>query len=180
MISYLTRIAITLPLTLSTATLVIAGDNRSGTDTTDTLSTIANSEHDSQTGSADETIVHEAAGTETGNFASEPEVAAALPEHEGAEDTPSISGAVEYNIDQKNKRFSQSSITIKVGDTINFINSDSYFHNVYSLSDAAQFDLGSYPKGESKSITFEKPGEIMARCAIHPQMQIDITIEENK
>ena len=90
----------------------------------------------------------------------------------------SNSGSEKYIIDQKNKAFSRTSITVGVGDKISFVNSDSYFHNVYSLSDTAQFDLGSYPKGESRTITLEKPGEVVARCAIHPQMELSITVEE--
>lgn len=84
----------------------------------------------------------------------------------------------EHVIDQLNKSFSESSITVNVGDKIKFVNSDSYFHNVYSLSEAAQFDLGSYPKGESRTVSFDKPGKIMAHCAIHPQMQLEITVED--
>ncbi len=85
---------------------------------------------------------------------------------------------VTHVIDQKNKTFSHDSITINVGDEVEFVNSDSYFHNVYSLSESAQFDLGSYPKGQSRSITFDKPGEVTARCAIHPQMKLKIMVEE--
>ncbi|MCP3853056.1 MAG: methylamine utilization protein [Gammaproteobacteria bacterium] len=85
--------------------------------------------------------------------------------------------AEEYVIGQKNKAFSVKEIKIKVGDTINFENNDPFFHNVYSLSDINTFDLGSYPKGESKAITFDKPGTVAVECAIHPNMYMEVIIE---
>ena len=86
--------------------------------------------------------------------------------------------SMEHVIDQKNKSFSVKTITIGVGENIKFINSDSYFHNVYSLSDTAQFDLGSYPKGDSRTIKFDKVGTVIAQCAIHPRMRVEISVEE--
>ena len=86
--------------------------------------------------------------------------------------------SMEHVIDQKNKSFSVNNITIGVGENIKFINSDSYFHNVYSLSETAQFDLGSYSKGDSRTITFDKVGTVIAQCAIHPKMRVEISVEE--
>ena len=80
-------------------------------------------------------------------------------------------------IGQKNKKFSIDNLTVNVGDTVEFKNEDSFFHNVFSLSDAQMFDLGSYPKGESKSVTFEQAGTIEVECAIHPSMQMVITVK---
>lgn len=81
-------------------------------------------------------------------------------------------------VDQKNKQFSTPHLDLKVGDSVRFVNSDSYFHNVFSLSDAKTFDLGSYPQGQSRTIVFEKPGEIDVECAIHPQMKMKITVRK--
>ena len=83
----------------------------------------------------------------------------------------------EYEIGQLNKEFTTKKMTIKVGDKINFVNQDDFFHNVFSLSDAAMFDLGSYPKGESRSITFEEKGTVEVECAIHPNMRVVIEVE---
>ncbi len=85
--------------------------------------------------------------------------------------------AAEHTVGQKNKEFTESSLTIKVGDTVHFRNDDSFFHNVFSLSDAKFFDLGSFPQGESKSVVFDQAGEIEVECAIHPTMKMKITVE---
>ena len=85
--------------------------------------------------------------------------------------------AAEHVVAQKNKEFSVSNITIKAGDSIKFVNEDDFHHNVFSLSDAILFDLGSYDKGVSKSVTFEESGVVDVECAIHPNMQLQVTVE---
>lgn len=85
--------------------------------------------------------------------------------------------AAEHTVGQKDKEFSVSELKIKVGDTVNFRNDDPFFHNVFSLSDAKFFDLGSFPKGESKSVKFEEAGEVEVECAIHPNMRMKVIVE---
>ncbi len=86
--------------------------------------------------------------------------------------------AEEYTVDQKNKKFSIETLNAQVGDTVHFLNSDRFFHNIYSISEAKSFDLGSYPKGKSRSITVDKPGTIEVRCAIHPGMKMKIIVSD--
>ncbi len=86
--------------------------------------------------------------------------------------------AAEYEVGQKNKAFTVKELTVKVGDTVHFTNQDDFFHNVFSLSDLKTFDLGSYPKGEFKSVTFDKAGKVEVECAIHPSMMMTINVEE--
>ncbi len=81
-----------------------------------------------------------------------------------------------FEVGQQNKEFTVKTLDVKVGDTVKFTNNDPFFHNVFSLSDAAMFDLGSYPQGESKEVKFEQAGEVQVECAIHPNMQMTITV----
>lgn len=83
-----------------------------------------------------------------------------------------------HEVGQKDKEFTVSELAIKKGDKVKFINRDSFFHNVFSLSDAAFFDLGSFPEGEFKEVVFEEPGEVEVECAIHPNMKMVIKVEE--
>lgn len=85
--------------------------------------------------------------------------------------------AGETVVSQKNKDFSQKSLKIKVGDSIAFRNDDPFFHNVFSLSDAASFDLGSYAQGQSKSVTFKKAGTVEIECSIHPNMKMVVEVQ---
>ena len=91
--------------------------------------------------------------------------------------TSVCSYAAEVEVGQKNKEFTQSSVTISVGDSVKFTNNDDFFHNVFSLSDAKFFDLGSYPKGESKSVTFDQAGTVEVECAIHPNMKMVVEVK---
>ena len=86
--------------------------------------------------------------------------------------------AADHLVDQKDKQFSKKAIKVKVGDTVTFRNSDPFAHNVFSLSDVKGFDLGSYPQGQSKTVTFDKPGKVEVECSIHPTMQMVIEVEK--
>lgn len=83
-----------------------------------------------------------------------------------------------YTVNQKDLAFSKNNLTIKVNDTVSFVNQDEAFHNVYSLSDAAFFDLGSYGKGVGKDVEFEEAGEVIVECAVHPDMKMTINVVE--
>ena len=86
--------------------------------------------------------------------------------------------AQSYEVGQTDKKFTQEHLDIKVGDTVKFTNNDPFFHNVFSLSDAEMFDLGSYPQGESRDVQFNTAGEIEVECAIHPEMRMIINVQE--
>lgn len=90
--------------------------------------------------------------------------------------------AAEITVGQKDKTFVMNgakveTVSIKVGDTIAFKNEDPWFHNIFSLSDLKTFDLGSYPQGQSKSVTFDKAGTVDVECAIHPTMQLKVEVK---
>ena len=84
--------------------------------------------------------------------------------------------ADEFTVLQKDKTFKPGKLKIKVGDTVNFMNDDKIFHNVFSLSEYKSFDLGSYPKGQSRKVVFDKPGTIEIECSIHPEMLMTIEV----
>lgn len=67
-------------------------------------------------------------------------------------------------------------LTARVGDTIKFRNDDSYFHNVYSVSETQAFDLGSYPLGFHRSVALTTPGAVDVECALHSTMRILINV----
>lgn len=82
----------------------------------------------------------------------------------------------EHVVSQKNKSFSVKKLTVKVGDSVKFVNDDNFAHNVFSLSPAKSFDLGSFGNGGFKSVVFDKPGKIEVECAVHPDMRLDIEV----
>ena len=81
-----------------------------------------------------------------------------------------------HAVDQANKQFAVATVSAKVGDTVTFKNNDSVSHNIFSLSDAQSFDLGTYANGQSRSVKLEKEGVIEVECAVHPNMKMTIKV----
>jgi hypothetical protein len=65
------------------------------------------------------------------------------------------------------------------GTTVDFPNQDPIFHNVFSLSGTKSFDLGRYPKGDSRSVTFEQPGIVPVFCHLHSNMSAIVLVLDN-
>lgn len=80
---------------------------------------------------------------------------------------------------QVNRRFEPDMVVIPTGGTVTFPNMDPIFHNVFSLSKPKSFDLGNYPKGDSRSVTFPKPGIVYVNCHLHPNMAGVIVVTPN-
>ena len=79
-------------------------------------------------------------------------------------------------LDQRNETFVPHVLAITTGTTVDFPNSDRIYHNVFSLSKTASFDLGRYAVGHSKSIRFDKPGIVRVFCEIHSHMSAFILV----
>jgi plastocyanin len=73
-------------------------------------------------------------------------------------------------LDQRNLAFSPLVLAVRVGTTVQFPNRDRVFHNVFSFHDGKRFDLGMYPVGAVKNVTFGQPGLSRIFCNIHPNM----------
>ena len=84
--------------------------------------------------------------------------------------------AAEHVVSQKAKAFAPKKLAVQVGDSVRFVNDDPFAHNVFSLSDAKSFDLGSYGQGLAKSVLMDKPGLVEVECAVHPDMRMVIEV----
>lgn len=84
----------------------------------------------------------------------------------------------EHLVNQKAKQFTVTALNAKVGDTVTFKNEDDVSHNIFSLSDAQTFDLGTYGAGQARSLKLESPGAIEVECAVHPNMKMQITVSQ--
>jgi plastocyanin len=82
-------------------------------------------------------------------------------------------------LDQRDMVFHPLVLPIVVGTTVDFPNSDPLFHNVFSFSQAKEFDLGRYPKGQKKSVIFDKTGVVSVYCEIHSYMFATILVLQN-
>jgi len=69
-------------------------------------------------------------------------------------------------------------LPVLVGTTVDFLNSDSVNHNVFS-PDGEGYNLGTWPKGQSKSYTFKKAGVYTQLCSVHPEMEAFVIVLAN-
>ena len=77
------------------------------------------------------------------------------------------------------ERFSPHVLPVVRGTTVDFVNDDAVFHNVFSLSSAKTFDLGRFPRGHSKAQVFDRPGIVQLFCHIHADMSAIILVLAN-
>jgi len=99
---------------------------------------------------------------------------------DGLSDTASYRSASKPpQVSHKDRQFSPSVLPLARGTTVDFFNDDNIFHNVFSLSKSKSFDLGIYPEGTSKLVTFSEPGLVKIHCNIHPKMTSTILVLNN-
>jgi plastocyanin len=77
-------------------------------------------------------------------------------------------------MDQKGLVFVPHIMAVQQGTTVDFLNSDTVQHNVFwtaiGSDKKAGHNLGTWPKGEKRSFTFDKPGVVPVLCNVHPDM----------
>ncbi len=86
--------------------------------------------------------------------------------------------AGEHVVSQKGKAFAVKKLTVQQGESVRFVNDDPFAHNIFSLSDAKSFDLGSYGQGQSKAVVMDKVGTVEVECAVHPDMKMTIEVRK--
>jgi plastocyanin len=91
-----------------------------------------------------------------------------------------VTSVATRRIAQHGAMFTPHVLPVMVGTTVEWPNDDAIFHNVFSVSDAKNFDLGLY-KGNppNKRITFDKPGRVDVFCSIHSEMHCIVLVLEN-
>jgi plastocyanin len=94
-------------------------------------------------------------------------------------DSTAVSAADTVFIDQLHLRFTPNILAIPVGTTVEFQNSDQVMHNVFSPARRGDdFDLGTYPEGESRYHTFDEAGSFVVLCHVHPEMAAWVVVSE--
>jgi len=77
---------------------------------------------------------------------------------------------------QKDKTFTPHVLPIRVGTSVDFPNFDPIFHNAFSNYNGKIFDVGLYPPGKSRRVTFATPGIVRVFCNIHANMSAVIVV----
>lgn len=82
-------------------------------------------------------------------------------------------------ITQRDAIFRPHVLPVVAGTTVEWPNKDEIFHNVFSMSETKEFDLGLYRDPEVKKVTFDKAGRVDVFCSIHSKMSCVILVLEN-
>jgi len=83
-------------------------------------------------------------------------------------------------LSQKDQAFAPRVVPVAAGTSVDFPNLDPIYHNVFSPSPLKRFDLGKYPRGQSKSVTFGRPGVVNVYCDIHSDMEAFVLVLPNR
>ena len=82
-----------------------------------------------------------------------------------------------YNVEIVNFVYTPTDLTVNVGDTVVWTNTDSVGHTI--TSDAgSELDSPLLGKGEQYSHTFTEAGTFLYHCTPHPWMTGTVTVEE--
>ena len=99
---------------------------------------------------------------------------------QGLERTESSHPTPVQQVQQLDRRFVPDFVVIPAGASVSFPNADPIFHNIYSLSKPKSFDLGNYDQGESRTVTFSKPGIVDVYCHLHSNMSATVFVVPNR
>lgn len=80
---------------------------------------------------------------------------------------------------QRDANFEPHVLPVAVGTTVRWPNEDDIFHNVFSMSEAKEFDLKLYKKEHVPEIVFDRAGRVDVFCAIHSKMHCIILVLPN-
>ena len=93
-----------------------------------------------------------------------------------ASPTPAPEPAI---MDQVERRFDPKVLTVPVGTSVSFPNSDNIRHHVYSFSPTKPFEIKLYSGSTVAPVEFDKSGIVALGCNIHDQMIGYIYVFEN-
>lgn len=83
-------------------------------------------------------------------------------------------------IDQKNLIFVPHILPLLIGSIVDFPNSDSVRHNVFSPPTCCKpFNLGTYEAGIIKNLTFDKECVVPLLCNVHAEMSAFVIVLQN-
>jgi plastocyanin len=77
---------------------------------------------------------------------------------------------------QRDANFEPHVLPVAVGTGVKWPNEDDIYHNVFSMSDTKDFNLGLYGKEKTPVIIFDKVGRVDVFCGIHTKMHCIILV----
>jgi plastocyanin len=87
--------------------------------------------------------------------------------------TRTVQAHAKQRVSQKGHEFAPHRVVLVQGGEVAFVNDEEkeIDHNVFSLSDVRQFDIGLAERGSVKKVTFPEAGEVKYYCSVHKNME---------
>jgi len=89
-----------------------------------------------------------------------------------------FAAAATKTVDITSSGFEPATVTVNVGDTVKWTNSDGTTHT--ATADDGSFDTGSMGAGAAAQVVFHSPGSFVYRCAFHPSLSGTVTVVGTK
>ena len=77
---------------------------------------------------------------------------------------------------QKGRAFASQQVEIKAGDSIRFLNEDTFIHHVFVKSARMNYDSEEQEPGQSIEVRFPVAGAFNVHCEIHPKMSLQVNV----
>ena len=84
--------------------------------------------------------------------------------------------ATVVSVVQKGRAFATQQLEIKAGDSIRFVNDDTFIHHVFVKSVTMNYDSEEQEPGQSIEVRFPMAGAFNVRCEIHPKMSLQVNV----
>jgi plastocyanin len=78
-------------------------------------------------------------------------------------------------VDIADYKFAPETIEVDAGTKVTWTNSDATAHT--ATADDSSFDTGDLDKGDSATVTFDKPGDFTYYCRFHPFMKATVEVK---
>ncbi|MEU5263918.1 cupredoxin family copper-binding protein [Amycolatopsis sp. NPDC021455] len=89
---------------------------------------------------------------------------------------PAPAAAATQQVMMQDYAFSPASLTVRVGDTVTWMQHDQAPHDVVTTSAPVAFRSPQLSAGQSWSYTFQQPGTYSYYCSVHPDMRASVTV----
>ena len=80
-------------------------------------------------------------------------------------------------VSQRERQFWPRKLVLQRGSVVRIKNDDKVTHHIFVKSSKMEFDSGEQPMGKTVELSFDKQGKFTVRCAIHPIMRLDVTVQ---
>jgi plastocyanin len=80
-------------------------------------------------------------------------------------------------VSQRDRKFTPDRLALERGSVARIANDDRVTHHIYVNAPSMNFDSGEQPIGTTVDVRFDKAGDFVVMCAIHPTMHLRVTVK---